>query len=72
MSSQIVSQTRSISPLRHKAEFAYEWLLAHCEDAVPGMAHGLLGGLGLGSRLGHDADGGMLGQALWGSLCASP
>jgi len=61
-------QTRLPPPLHHKVKFAYEWPLAHRADAVPGMARGLLGGLGLDSHRGHDADGGMLGQALWGSL----
>src|SRR5262245_33187317 len=37
------------------------------EDAVVGMAGGRCGGLGLGRRLGHAADGGTLGQALGGS-----
>jgi len=52
----------------NKEKFPYEWPLAHRADAVPGLARGLLGGLGLDSHLGHDADGGMLGQALCGSL----
>ncbi len=37
---------------------------AHRADAVPGLARGLVGGLDLGSRLGHDADGRALGS-LW-------
>ena len=41
---------------------------AHREDAVLGMVRGRCGGLGLGSRLGHDVEGGTLGQVLWASL----
>jgi hypothetical protein len=36
MSSQMGDQTRSIPTLRHKAEFAYEYLILSIEDMVCG------------------------------------
>jgi hypothetical protein len=68
MSREIVSQTRLPPALVHKERFAYEWLLAYRADTVPGLVRGRCRYLGLGRRLGHDADGGTRGQALWGSL----
>ena len=52
----------------NKAQFPYEWPLAYREDPVSGLGRGRCGGLGLGSRLGHDVEGGTLGQILCGSL----
>src|SRR5215510_1402253 len=58
VSRKMVEQIRSSPTLPHKAEFAYEWLLAYRADPVPGMVRGRCRGLGLGSRLDHDTDGG--------------